>query len=92
MAGSVGKRSDEGAASCNENTGCGSTITPDRLPERDISDDMAGEVRSVAAKVGVDAAVRAVEVSSAIDDAEARIRLAVPHARFIFVEPDIYRA
>ena len=46
----------------------------------------------VAAKVGVDAAVRAVEVSSAIDDAEARIRLAVPHARFIFVEPDIYRA
>jgi cation diffusion facilitator family transporter len=45
----------------------------------------------VAAKVGVDAEAPAAVVARAIDDAEERIRLRVPVARVIYLEPDVYR-
>ena len=45
----------------------------------------------VAAKIAVGAAVTAEDVARAIDDAEARIREAVPIARLIYLEPDILR-
>jgi cation diffusion facilitator family transporter len=45
----------------------------------------------VAAKVGVDAGAPAAVVARAIDDAEERIRLRVPVARVIYLEPDVYR-
>jgi cation diffusion facilitator family transporter len=46
----------------------------------------------VAAKVGVSAAASASDVAAAIDAAEERIRAAVPIARVIYVEPDIYKS
>jgi divalent metal cation (Fe/Co/Zn/Cd) transporter len=45
----------------------------------------------VAVKIGVHKAARAEDVAHAIDSAEGRIREAVPIARVIYVEPDIYR-
>ena len=50
------------------------------------------EVILVAAKVIFDPALHADEVSRAIDEAEVKMRAAVPHAKFIFIEPDISRA
>ncbi|GHA94156.1 cation diffusion facilitator family transporter [Streptomyces termitum] len=44
----------------------------------------------VAAKVAVQHDDSATEVAQAINDAEARIRAAVPIARVIYLEPDIY--
>ncbi|MGA1361751.1 MAG: cation diffusion facilitator family transporter [Ilumatobacteraceae bacterium] len=49
------------------------------------------EVILVAAKVIFDPALPAGDVSRAIDEAEANMRAAVPHAKFIFLEPDISR-
>ncbi|MFG3101501.1 cation diffusion facilitator family transporter [Streptomyces sp. NPDC048182] len=46
----------------------------------------------VAAKIAVRHDETAAEVAAAIDAAEARIREAVPIARVIYLEPDIYRA
>lgn len=46
----------------------------------------------VAAKVGVSRALSAEEVCEAINAAENRIRAAVPIARVIYLEPDIYKA
>jgi cation diffusion facilitator family transporter len=46
----------------------------------------------VAAKIGVAAGDDAEEVAVTIDAAEARIRQALPIARIIYLEPDIYRA
>ncbi|MDI2132617.1 cation diffusion facilitator family transporter [Yinghuangia seranimata] len=46
----------------------------------------------VAAKIAVNARDTAAEVADAIDNAEARVRAAVPIARVIYLEPDIYRA
>ena len=46
----------------------------------------------VAAKVGVPAEMTANDVGRLMDDAEARIRAAVPAARLIFLEPDVRRA
>jgi cation diffusion facilitator family transporter len=46
----------------------------------------------VAAKIAVNPAVTAVELAEEIDAAEARIREAVPIARVIYLEPDIYAA
>ena len=46
----------------------------------------------VAVKIGVRGASTAADLSRAIDDAEARIRAAVPIARVIYIEPAIYRA
>jgi divalent metal cation (Fe/Co/Zn/Cd) transporter len=45
----------------------------------------------VAVKIGVRGASTAADISRAIDDAEARIRAAVPIARVIYIEPAIYR-
>lgn len=45
----------------------------------------------VAAKVATAAGSSATDIATAIDDAEARIRTAVPIARVIYVEPDIDR-
>ncbi|TXK18607.1 cation diffusion facilitator family transporter [Homoserinibacter sp. GY 40078] len=44
----------------------------------------------VAAKIAVPKATRAVEVAAAIDAIEADVRAAVPAARVIYLEPDIY--
>jgi cation diffusion facilitator family transporter len=43
----------------------------------------------VAAKVAVGALERAADVAAAIDDAERRVRAAVPIARMIYLEPDV---
>ena len=45
----------------------------------------------VAAKVEVSSAETAAEIAQAIDDAEARVRAAVPIARTIYLEPDLRR-
>lgn len=45
----------------------------------------------IAAKIAVRHDDSAAEVASAIDAAEARVRAAVPIARVIYLEPDIYR-
>jgi cation diffusion facilitator family transporter len=45
----------------------------------------------VAAKIAVTATDSAPVVAAAIDEAEERIRAAVPVAAFIYLEPDIYR-
>jgi cation diffusion facilitator family transporter len=44
----------------------------------------------VAAKLEFDRALSVDELTRAIDDVEARIRVAVPIARLVFVEPDVY--
>jgi cation diffusion facilitator family transporter len=46
----------------------------------------------VAVKIGVRGASTAADISRAIDEAEARIRKAVPIARVIYIEPAIFRA
>lgn len=46
----------------------------------------------VAAKVGVRAEATLADVAADINDAEQRIRQAVPYARLIFIEPDLRRA
>ncbi|MFI6262050.1 cation diffusion facilitator family transporter [Micromonospora sp. NPDC051006] len=46
----------------------------------------------VAAKIGVAQCETAEELAAGIDAVEARIRAAVPTARVIYLEPDIYRA
>jgi cation diffusion facilitator family transporter len=46
----------------------------------------------VAAKIAVAPAASAAEVAGTIDAAEARIRAAVPIARAIYLEPDIYHS
>ncbi|MEN9711091.1 MAG: hypothetical protein RL441_1083 [Actinomycetota bacterium] len=45
----------------------------------------------VAAKIAVDGAVSGADLSQGIDAIEAQIRSVVPHARYIFIEPDIAR-
>jgi len=45
----------------------------------------------VAVKIAVSGAERAEDVARHIDEAEARIRAAVPIARVIYIEPDIFR-
>ncbi len=46
----------------------------------------------VAAKIAVDHDDTAAEVARGIDEAEQRIRSAVPMARVIYLEPDLYRS
>ncbi|GAB2628181.1 cation diffusion facilitator family transporter [Prescottella soli] len=46
----------------------------------------------VAAKVGIAPGSGIEDVATAIDEAEVRIRAAVPAARLIYIEPDLYRA
>jgi cation diffusion facilitator family transporter len=45
----------------------------------------------VAAKIALDPALTFTEVAQEIDDAEARVRAAVPEARIIYFEPDVFR-
>ncbi|WP_018682343.1 cation diffusion facilitator family transporter [Actinokineospora enzanensis] len=45
----------------------------------------------VAAKIALRAGLPMEDVAQAIDDAEARVRAAVPAARLIYLEPDLYR-
>jgi cation diffusion facilitator family transporter len=45
----------------------------------------------VGAKVEFDAALSASEVAAAINAAEGRVRQAVPEARIMYLEPDVYR-
>jgi cation diffusion facilitator family transporter len=45
----------------------------------------------VAAKIGIGQADTGQDIAKAIDDAEARIRAAVPIARVIYLEPDVQR-
>lgn len=46
----------------------------------------------VAAKLGVAADASAAEIATAINSAEARVRVAVPLAHLIYLEPDLWRA
>lgn len=46
----------------------------------------------VAAKIALAPDVELATVAAVIDDAEARLRAAVPAARVIYLEPDLYRA
>jgi cation diffusion facilitator family transporter len=45
----------------------------------------------VVGKIGVSAAADGEDIAATIDDAEARVRQALPSARIIYLEPDIYR-
>ena len=45
----------------------------------------------VAAKIGIVADLTIADIAAAIDDAEARVRAAVPIAHVIYLEPDLYR-
>ncbi|MGV9335004.1 cation diffusion facilitator family transporter [Nocardia sp. NPDC003726] len=45
----------------------------------------------VAAKIGVVPGLDIAAIAGAIDDAESRVRTAVPAARVIYLEPDLYR-
>ncbi|GAB19925.1 putative CDF family transporter [Gordonia effusa NBRC 100432] len=45
----------------------------------------------VAAKIAIPSGADALQIAGAIDDAESRIRAAVPQARVIYLEPDIDR-
>ena len=46
----------------------------------------------VAGKIGVSADADGAEIAATIDDAEERVRHALPSARLIYLEPDIYRS
>ncbi|MBF6452188.1 cation diffusion facilitator family transporter [Nocardia cyriacigeorgica] len=52
---------------------------------------MGPEELLVAAKVAITPGLDIAAIASAIDDAEARVRAAVPAARVIYLEPDLYR-
>jgi hypothetical protein len=43
------------------------------------------------AKIGIRADEHGADIAATIDDAEARVRSAVPTAKVIYLEPDIYR-
>ncbi|MBF6327184.1 cation diffusion facilitator family transporter [Nocardia transvalensis] len=45
----------------------------------------------VAAKVSIVPGLQIQDIAQAIDDAEARVRTAVPAAKLMYVEPDLYR-
>lgn len=45
----------------------------------------------VAAKVAVPADASGEEITRTIDEAEQRVRAAIPDARVIYIEPDLYR-
>jgi cation diffusion facilitator family transporter len=45
----------------------------------------------VAAKLEFDPSLTVGQLAAAIDDAEQRLRAAVPIAHFVFIEPDVYR-
>ena len=45
----------------------------------------------VAAKIAVAEDAEGEDIAATIDDAEARVRRALPSVRIIYLEPDIYR-
>jgi hypothetical protein len=45
----------------------------------------------VAGKIAVPSHADGADIATTIDDAEARVREALPSARIIYLEPDIYR-
>jgi hypothetical protein len=45
----------------------------------------------VAANIGISADDHGDTIAATIDQAEARIRAAVPTARLVYLEPDVYR-
>jgi divalent metal cation (Fe/Co/Zn/Cd) transporter len=45
----------------------------------------------IAAKVAIRPGLEIADIAQAIDDAEARVRAAVPAARLMYIEPDLYR-
>jgi hypothetical protein len=51
---------------------------------------MGPEELLVAAKISVSHDESAGSIARAIDEAEARVRAAVPIARFIYLEPDLF--
>lgn len=54
------------------------------------TEHLGPETLLVATKVLFDPALSAEAVARTIDEAEAQMRLAVPSARFIFIEPDVH--
>ena len=56
------------------------------------TEHLGPDVLLVAAKVIFDPSLSAADVSRSIDEAEVKMRAAVPAARFIFIEPDIARS
>lgn len=72
---------------------CGA-ITTDRRIDRVVhmrTEHLGPEELLVAVKVLVDGSLSLGEVADLIDEAEARVRTAVPVARVIYVEPDVDR-
>lgn len=53
---------------------------------------VAPEELLVAAKIALSSGLPLDEVAQAIDDAEARVRRAIPHAALIYLEPDLDRS
>ncbi|MFR9751158.1 cation diffusion facilitator family transporter [Nocardia sp. 004] len=85
--------------------GEGATPEENRLIQLNLVDDdridrvihlktqyLGPEELLVAAKVGVVPGLDIAAIARAIDDAESRVRTAVPTARVIYLEPDLYRA
>jgi cation diffusion facilitator family transporter len=56
------------------------------------TEHLGPDVLLVAAKAIFEPSLSAADVSRSIDEAEAKMRAAVPSARFIFIEPDIARS
>ncbi|MEU7768015.1 cation diffusion facilitator family transporter [Nocardia sp. NPDC049190] len=84
--------------------GEGATPEEDRLIRANLADDtridrvihlktqyLGPEELLVAAKIGVVPGLDVTAIATAIDDAESRVRTAVPAARVIYLEPDLYR-
>ncbi|MEU7628448.1 cation diffusion facilitator family transporter [Nocardia sp. NPDC049220] len=84
--------------------GEGATPEEDRLIRAHLVDDtridrvihlktqyLGPEELLVAAKIGVVPDLDVTAIATAIDDAESRVRTAVPAARVIYLEPDLYR-
>jgi cation diffusion facilitator family transporter len=72
-----------------------SALTADPSVERVIhmkTQHLGPDELLVAAKIAVQHDETAARVAQVIDEAENRIREAVPHARIIYLEPDIYSA
>jgi divalent metal cation (Fe/Co/Zn/Cd) transporter len=55
------------------------------------TEHLAPDELLVATKIELDAALDFVGVADAIDRVEASVRAAVPEAKLMYVEPDVYR-
>jgi cation diffusion facilitator family transporter len=82
------------SATEEQNAAIAAALTGDSLVQRVIhmrTLHLGPDELLVAAKVGVAPGSSAERIAEAIDAAEARVRAAVPIAKVIYVEPDIYR-